>query len=1163
MKQNHRGLSHKTCRFSLFTLILLRIFLGGTVLYAQEGEALEDEAATGEAAAAETVAAETVAEDETAVADTGPPPLTRDQEILELDITTSTLSELANWCRSLGLSEGGNREALANRLREHFQLPVPAPEEAVPGESADTGQKQPKTIIIESARSTEYFTLDVVDEEYARLTGDVIVSLKDGDTVHRIKAWEILYNRSRNLLSASGGVEYVKESGDTIETFRGQSITVDMDNWSSIFLDGLSERSMSGDDTTYRFAGTVLSRSDEEATVMKKAVISNPKKENAYWSLSASKLWLLPGSDWAVLNAVLKVGEIPIFYFPAFFFPADELIFHPVLGFRSRPGTFLQTTTYILGRPQASAASSSESSITKILGNSTDMEKVREGVFLRSTGKKSRDPNTTRLSVLLDAYTNLGFYAGTEVALPKKGILNSWTFSGGVGFTRDVIPANDYVFTPYKIDGSSSWNVSKFFNLEVPFRYRMTNVGSLSQNSVTFSWSLPFYSDTFVNQDFMNRSEEMDYFRMLRQGGAPTEEDLTANVLGSYEWRLSGSANFPTTAVTPYISTLSLSSLSSFISFRTRSSTALRANTYTPNRNFFYPDRFTIYSLSASIGGTPLTLGTAQQDGAQSAETETAVPAPVQDDPLSGLGSPLLPWGTEEEQAVTNSSGAQDLSPPALNQRFDTALALPSMRFTIGYQLNPSSVSELQFQNDQANWPEVEDIRWDEVASVLTSVKTDGNLTFTLADSNNIVSNVLRFTGNVNWQDYTYFNDEAADFNTEEKRNAAIMRAYQSTYFTTSAEYTATIKPFFQNQVWGNSNIQYRLKSLIAKNAVNKVTDPDDAVWDVTYGKWDKESLEAHQVITNIQALVLNKTQTLTLTADLPPEDTALTGDATAQVWITKTTLHGKVLKPFEDDRFFEPVRFTEALQFTSRISFSQNVIYDPELKEFTSLISSLTLYHFTASFTAVHSRTYRYDPSASTGWTMSTGDPVLNPREFRMAYTQNYSSEPFWKNRVTLGFNINTSLAFDLQRYTNSVFNFSLNFSLKVFDFVDFTLGTTSTNAVVFRYFQDLPFFDLPEELPGEKNILVDLINSFRFDNETLRRNSGFKLKTFNFSLIHHLGDWTATLKWTLSPYLEQPTGALPYYKFNNEISFLIQWIPISEIKSEIGYKKDKFEFK
>jgi lipopolysaccharide assembly outer membrane protein LptD (OstA) len=1128
-------------------------------------EAAETELAEGEAGEA---ADGESAEDEAVEVEEGPPPLTRDQEILELDITTSTLSELAHWCRILGLSEGGTRDVLANRLREYFLLPVPL-SEGTGEQVVEAGQKQPKTIIIESARSTEYFTLDVVDEDYARLTGDVTISLKDGDSVHRIRAWEILYNRSRNLMSATGGVEYVKDNGDTIETFRGESITVDLDNWSSIFLDGISERSMSDNETAYRFSGTIISRSDEEATVMRKATISNPKKEDAFWSLSASKLWLLPGSDFAILNGVLKVGEVPIFYIPAFFYPADELIFHPVLGYRSRAGTFLQTTTYILGRPKANT--SSESSISKILGNSADMEKVQEGVFLRSTGKKSRDPNTTRLSVILDAYTNLGVYAGTEVTLPKYGILSAWNFSGGVGFTRDLEPVNDYMYSPYEPDGSSNWNSSQFVGMDVPFRYRMTNTGSLSGSKANFSWSLPYYSDTFVNRDFMNRSEEMDYFNMLKEGGSPQEEDLTANVLGSYEWRLSTSANFTTTVLSPYISSISLSNFSSFLSFRTRDITS-QTNNYTPSRVFFYPDRFTIYSLSASIGGTPLTLGnpvtSAASSAAGAAVTEPAAPA----DPFNGLGVPFSPWESTEEEKSTSSADWQSLAPPVLNMRFDPFKS-PSMRFTIGYQLSPSSTSELQFRNDATNWAIPEDIKWDEVSSVLTSIRTDGTVTLTLSDTSSIFTNVLRFTGNVNWQDYSYMNEDAEEFKPDydisgnpvyTRKNAAIMRAYQATYFTTSADYTATVKPFYWSPVWGNTNFQYLVKGLVAKNAVTSVTDPDDAEWEVTYGKWDRDSLDTHQVAANIQALVMNKTQLLTLTADLPPEEGAFTGDATARVWVSETNVHSRIIDPFEDDPFFEPVRFTETLRFTDRTSFSQNVIYDPELEEFTSSTSNLTLYYFTASFTAVHSKTYSYNPAAASNpWEQSTGDPILNPREFRLAYVQTFTSEPFWKNRIKLSFNINTSLAFDLQRYTNSALNFSLNFTLGIFNFMDLTLGTTSANAVVFRYFQDLPFFDLPVQQPGEKNMLVDLVNSFRFNDEDLRKQSGFKLKSFNLSLVHHLGDWTATLGWILTPYLEQPSGKLPYYKFNNEISFLVKWIPIGEIKTEVTRDKDVIEFK
>lgn len=185
-------------------------------------------------------AADSAAGDE-AVPETEPVPDPAEALVLDMDIRTSTLMELAYWCRELGLSDGGTREELVRRLRDYYRL---TPEsEAVP---------EGRIITIESARSTEYFTLEAVNEEYARLVGDVMISLKEGETVHRIKAWEILFNRTRNILSASGGVEYVKEDGTTRETFRGESITVDLDNWSGVFMDGVSEHAAATGETAYQ-----------------------------------------------------------------------------------------------------------------------------------------------------------------------------------------------------------------------------------------------------------------------------------------------------------------------------------------------------------------------------------------------------------------------------------------------------------------------------------------------------------------------------------------------------------------------------------------------------------------------------------------------------------------------------------------------------------------------------------------------------------------------------------------------------------------------------------------------------------------------------------------------------------------------------------------------
>jgi hypothetical protein len=208
--------------------------------------------------------------------------LTSEQRRLEMEIKTSTIPELAVWCRSLGLSESGTREELSRRIRQYYELPEPR--------EPNINQR---IITIESAQISEYFKIDVVDEEYARLSGDVRLTLKDNDASHRISADEILFNRTRNLLTARGNVEYIKETGDSLEIFRGQSITANIDDWSSIFLDGNTEHAVEGDATSYLFSGTVISRSSDEVTVLNNAFITNAKNQDALWSINASKLWLL------------------------------------------------------------------------------------------------------------------------------------------------------------------------------------------------------------------------------------------------------------------------------------------------------------------------------------------------------------------------------------------------------------------------------------------------------------------------------------------------------------------------------------------------------------------------------------------------------------------------------------------------------------------------------------------------------------------------------------------------------------------------------------------------------------------------------------------------------------------------------------------------------
>jgi hypothetical protein len=951
-----------------------------------------------------------------------------------------------------------------------------------------------------------------------------------------------------------------------------------MDNWSSIFLDGASERSVSGDETAYRFSGTVISRNSEEVTLLTKAEISNAKNADAFWSVNASKLWLLPGSDFAISNFVLKVGNIPVLWFPFFFYPSDEIIFHPVLGFRTREGSFFQTTTYILGRPKTSGTS--ESSITKIFSTSGDMEKERQGVFLRTTGKKSQDPNSTRLSVLFDAYANLGAYLGTELALPRKGALGALDFSFGVGFTRNIYEMGTS-YTPFpNYDGSSEWNSSLVLSNEVPLRYRLETNSSLSGQYGTLSWSFPIYSDSYMKRDFMNRTEGKDLISMIRDMASDESTETTNVDISSYDWRLNGNFTPPVKQLTPYITALSFSSISSSLNFSSRASPKYSGPSAIPNpgRMFFIPNKFNILSLSASMSGTPFSLGggtsTASVRNDESAPGDSLLPA-----------LPLSPWESKEpgESGVQNAASQADLyslTPPALAQRFSTSNN--GARLSFDYRISPSFGSELQFRTSSSNWKEAEDVDWSEIKDILSRVSADANMGLALTHPAYTTS--VRLSGNGGWQDYTYLNKEAEEYTTSGQPNPDLVvtakdRAYSQTFITSYWDFSTAIKPFYRSSVWGNSSLNYNARGLFAKtkydNALVTKFKEDDPRWEWVFGAWKKEDLQTHSAGVSLAANIMDYNQNLTVTATLPPLDALLSGSATARAWISETTAQTSILEPFDEGkREFRPISVTETLRFNTLINFQQYIVYDPELGEYKNMNSTLNLGSFRAVFRAAYMVPYVlnhngiYGSTLPTGWIPKPvqfgGEQELSPQDLTFSYSKTLKKEKLLNKKLSFSCNLTSWMTFDLQRYTYSSLNLSLGLTASINNFLDLSLQATSANSQIYRYFQNLPFFTTNVIIPSEyeTNFFIDLLNSFRIDNIELRKKSGFKLKTLSLNLIHHLGDWNAKLGLDFTPY-QDTTGPVPVWKFNNQISFLVQWVPIAEIKTEFIYEKDKLTFK
>jgi hypothetical protein len=318
----------------------------------------------------------------------------------------------------------------------------------------------------------------------------------------------------------------------------------------------------------------------------------------------------------------------------------------------------------------------------------------------------------------------------------------------------------------------------------------------------------------------------------------------------------------------------------------------------------------------------------------------------------------------------------------------------------------------------------------------------------------------------------------------------------------------------------------------------------------------------------------MDKSQTLSLTADLPPKDATISWRTGFRIWVTETDTNMKILFPGEEKkRKLEPFYFTERILFGTFGSFSQTLVLETEdwdhsketdqlLREkLTTLTSSLnmTQWGLTATYTASRMLGYEYvsGSGSGTGWVQKTGTESLQSRDFSLNFSKNTSMKDLWNNRLQFTVNTNSRLFFDLQRYTSSTFTFSLGFTLGVSKFLDLSMSAHSENASIYRYFKEIPPFnsadmDIPEG--PQNNLFLDLFNSFRFDDEELRKSSGFKMKNFRISATHYLGDWNAILNWTMSPY-RPPTSR--QYEISNEVTFLLQWIPVSEIKSDLSYNK------
>ncbi len=537
------------------------------------------------------------------------PPISNDplfMATLPIEIQNAEYASLTMWLRQLGLDDTGEPAEIRQRLRDFYGLPLPK-EQLKKNFDSD--------ITVHSAQSAIYRT-DEHGHTIVELVGDVSIAAHERDSgiLHLIRADRINYNGGIQSLTATGSVVYSMVSSDGSEVFQGKRLSVDTEFWEGIFYagSGRNEQKVGGKEIVFSYSGEVITRRKDDTMVIEDATItSSTNSEDPSYRIEADRVWILSPREWAVRDAFLYVGEVPILYLPYFLRPGGRIFFHPALGQRRREGTYLQPTTYLVGRKSLSVTSPSflqerEGSFKHAL--------ERSGLFVRPTGdtvNQDLEPEENDLlTLMVDLYSRLGIFGGL------KGNMGDLSFFTGVGASRSLIKdlrlGGNY--TPYLRgeDGKliSHWDTSRIFGVAVPLRYGLEIEIDRRGDFGTVQGHFELFSDPSFTSDFLARTDVLASDGFLGWSRGPIVPPPPRDRL---EWQLGGNLMLNQLIDSPVLDTFTIPALTARWWWRSReeeysgdlTGTALeRLQSASPTRWFYYPDTLTLPAVAVVADGS-------------------------------------------------------------------------------------------------------------------------------------------------------------------------------------------------------------------------------------------------------------------------------------------------------------------------------------------------------------------------------------------------------------------------------------------------------------------------------------------------------------------------------------------------------------------------------
>ncbi len=1049
-------------------------------------------------------------------------------QTLPFDIASTDYYGLVAWLRSLGLSEAGGVDDLRGRLYGHY------------GVQAPSVAASKRTMVVESADESRYLSAASGADASVLFSGGVVLSIKDdesGETI-RLMADFVRLNRDANLLFARGNVSFERKRPDGTEYFVGEVLEIDLDAQSGLFLEGQSARGEGEERLSFR-ADDIQSKGSG-VLVLTDGQISSCEEEYPHYSIRASKIWILGGNEWAMLNATLSVGEIPVLYLPFFYYPGEELVFHPVFGLEDRRGRFVQTTTYIVGEKSKQEASIS---LFKLSDGGADYERELRGVFLRSTDERKRDAGSDFVKIFADIYTSLGYFAGTQAKLDKLGPFSSLSAALGLGVSRSIFPSG-FVYTPFVEAGGyeSVWNGSYFLGFELPLRFGFDLNTRLSVGPVSLTLSLPLYSDPYFEQDFLKRSEHMDWFSFMSPD-APLD---APGARSSFVDRIDGTWSLPAASLPAWLNSLSVSRLSSSLAWASKDGIAplgvFERQLYDadPGRRFFYPDQLTYLDLTASLSGTIFSYG----GGARSAEGSAQ--AGAGGSLLPGLAKPWAEASAAEATAPETRGEGAEAQPSAAGfilPELIPAAPAPTLKAdsaSLSWQLSPSGRWDRRFKS--ADWKEPEDVDWDPLYE-LYNARLSGALNFNAELFGGQFGSKLSLSASTQVQERPISNDASL---------AAAWALQDAQYRNDKLGASLGLRgsPFLSSWLWSASFLSYDIDASLYDYAFAGMAG-ELPEYDAQYPAWNAERIKNHALGLKLSAQPAGLAQSLSLQASLPPLNESYTAKLDLNIDLASISAQLRYYRPTADaDFIWSPLSSRLSLGKAPWPVLSSSFIWDTALSRPSSLSNRLGWGSFAADFNMRRAQPYTLDEI--NGW--QAGAEAFLPAEAQLSVNESWAPPPVWKNRIAWSLKASATARQSFLRFTDSYMDFSAGFSLAIHEFLELSFSSTSRNSSLWRYYPGA--FALPSGISVEPvNPLVDIAKSFNFFNRADREAALFKLKALSFKAVHRLHDWDLSMDLTLNPVLSGSNS----YEFLPSVTVLLAWRSVPEIKTSYKLENDE----